>query len=60
MLFSTTSAVQGTRVRQYVEAVGTECDCLPGYLLKVQQRARRRALAQLRTGSHWLAEETGR
>jgi hypothetical protein len=30
------------------------------YVLAVRQRARRTALAQLRTGSHWLAEETGR
>ena len=26
----------------------------------VRERRRREALAQLRTGSHWLAEETGR
>jgi hypothetical protein len=31
-----------------------------GYLRAVRQRARRAALAQLRTGSHWLREETGR
>ena len=30
------------------------------YLAAVRQRVRRVALAQLRTGSHWLAEETGR
>ena len=30
------------------------------YLSAVRQRKRRAALAQLRTGSHWLAEETGR
>ena len=30
------------------------------YLGAVRQRIRRGALAQLRTGSHWLAEETGR
>ena len=30
------------------------------YLGAVRQRVRRAALAQLRTGSHWLAEETGR
>jgi hypothetical protein len=30
------------------------------YLGAVRQRSRRVALAQLRTGSHWLAEETGR
>lgn len=51
---------QGTRVRQYVTTVGTECEQLLDYLLMVPSRARRRALPQLRTGSHWLAEETGR
>lgn len=30
------------------------------YLGAVRQRLSRVALAQLRTGSHWLAEETGR
>ncbi len=30
------------------------------YIRAVRQRARRVALAQLRTGSHWLGEETGR
>ena len=30
------------------------------YLRAVRQRSQREALAQLRTGSHWLAEETGR
>jgi hypothetical protein len=30
------------------------------YLGAVRQRSRRVVLAQLRTGSHWLAEETGR
>ncbi len=30
------------------------------YLGAVRQRSRRVALAQLRTGSYWLAEETGR
>jgi hypothetical protein len=30
------------------------------YICAVRQRARRAALAQLRTGSHWLGEETGR
>ena len=54
------TAAQGTRVPQYVAAAGADCNSLPGYLLMVPQRARRHALAQLRTGSHWLAEETGR
>ncbi|KAL4858979.1 LINE-1 retrotransposable element ORF2 protein [Chlorella vulgaris] len=35
-------------------------DGMPGYLAALQHRAKWRALAQLRTGSHWLAEETGR
>ena len=30
------------------------------YLTAVRERSRRAALAQLRTGSHWGAEETGR
>ena len=30
------------------------------YLVQVPQRCRRQRLAQVRTGSHWLAEETGR
>jgi hypothetical protein len=30
------------------------------YLMAVRERSRREALAQLRTGSHWGAEETGR
>ncbi len=30
------------------------------YLGAVQQRSRRAALAKLHTGSHWLAEETGK
>jgi hypothetical protein len=33
---------------------------LAAYLGALRQRSRRVALAQLRTGSHWLAEETGR
>ena len=33
---------------------------LPAYLAAIQQRSRQRALTQLRCGSHWLAEETGR
>ena len=30
------------------------------YLLEVRRRPERQALAQLRTGSHWLLEERGR
>jgi hypothetical protein len=55
------TATQGTRCRQYVAATGAAtAEGLPGYLRRLQHRGRWRALAQLRTGSHWLAEETGR
>ena len=55
------STAQGTRVRQYVDATRADrADGLPGYLSALGHRGRWRALAQLRTGSHWLAEETGR
>lgn len=55
------STAQGTRIRQYAAATGADrANGLPGYLLRLQHRGRWRALAQLRTGSHWLAEETGR
>ena len=57
-------SAQGTRTRQYVATTGAaETDgklSLPAYLHAIPQRSRRQALAQLRTGSHWLAEETGR
>jgi hypothetical protein len=36
-----------------------ECVPRPAYLSAVRQGVQRVALAQLRTGSHWLAEETG-
>jgi len=32
----------------------------PRYLAEIPERRRRRSLTQLRTGSHWLREETGR
>ena len=60
------AAAQGTRARQYVASTGVGAGDgssgtrLPSYLLHIPQRSRRRALAQLRTGSHWLAEERGR
>lgn len=55
------SSAQGTRFSQYVAATGADAaEDLPGYLSTLQHRGRWRALAQLRTGSHWLAEETGR
>jgi hypothetical protein len=55
------STAQGTRAIQYVAATGADtAKGLPGYLRTLEHRGRWRALAQLRTGSHWLAEETGR
>ena len=35
-------------------------DVCAAYVDAIRERPRREALAQLRTGSHWLAEETGR
>ena len=60
------SAEQGTMYRQYVEACGTGLHvstglpARPRYLSVTLRRSRWRALAQLRTGSHWLAEARGR
>ena len=60
------SAEQGTMYRQYVEACGTGLNVTTGlparprYLSVTHRRSRWRALAQLRTGSHWLAEARGR
>jgi hypothetical protein len=55
------STMQGTRIRAYNAATGAAAaNGMPGYLSTLQHRAKWRALAQLRTGSHWLAEETGR
>lgn len=54
---------QGTKTRHYVDVVLGGVAAVSGpalYLDAVPQRRRRQALAQLRTGSHWLAEETGR
>lgn len=55
---------QGTKTRHYVDVVCGGIDLEhyrpAAYLKMVPDRARRRALAQLRTGAHWLAEETGR
>ena len=55
-----------TKHQNYVrDACGGELDAATlwapeAYLLAVRERCRRRALAQLRTSSHWGAEETGR
>ena len=59
------TGAEGTKVTHYVRSVrGGQIDAdsyRPAqYLDAVPQRSRRQALAQLRTGSHWLAEETGR
>ncbi|KAL4859077.1 Retrovirus-related Pol polyprotein from type-2 retrotransposable element R2DM [Chlorella vulgaris] len=54
------SSAQGTRIRAYNDATGpAAADGMPGYLAALQHRAKWRVPAQLRTGSHWLAEETG-
>jgi hypothetical protein len=54
-----------SKLRHYVEHVRggrleAECYGRVQYLDVVRERGRREALAQLRTGSHWGAEETGR
>ncbi len=55
------AAAQGTRAVQYVAATGADgARDMPRYLRTLEHRGRWRELAQLRTGSHWLAEETGR
>ena len=53
---------RGSKVKEYVAVTGAGADnlSLPAYLTAIPQRSRRRALTQLRCGSHWLAEETGR
>ncbi len=54
----------GSKTRAYVEQVraGITAESFgpAPYLESVRRRDRRLALTQLRTGSHWLAEETGR
>jgi len=54
-----------SRLRHYVHnvcggVVTAESVSKPQPYLEVRERHRREALAQLRTGSHWGAEETGR
>ena len=57
---------RATKLAQYVGIVlggrlpPLEEFALAEYMRRVRHRARRAALAQLRTGSHWLREETGR
>ena len=59
-----TRAQQGTKIRYYFHDVrGGLPDSeyvAPQYLSAAKRRAWRRALTQLRTGAHWLREETGR
>ena len=54
----------GTKIRHYVDCVRGQVTVdtyQPAvYLELVERRSRRAALARLRTGAHWLAEETGR
>ena len=56
------SDARGSKVKEYVAVTGAGTDnlSLPAYLAAIPQRSRRRALTQLRCGSHWLVEETGR
>jgi len=55
-----------SRLRHYVDGVGGgritpgSLEQMQPYLDEVRLRQHRQALAQLRTGSHWGAEETGR
>jgi len=59
-----TRAVPGRKTAYYIRVVrgGLPDDeyKTPEYLIKAERRAQTRALCQLRTGSHWLREETGR
>ena len=57
--------MRSSKVREYVAVTGrggagANSLSLPAYLAAIPQRSRRRALSQLRCGSHWPAEETGR
>ena len=53
-----------TKIKEYIALLGSDCFMQPAqpalYLQNIQSRGQRRALAQLRTGSHWLAVELGR
>ena len=53
-----------TNIKEYIALIGSDCftqHAQPAlYLQDIQSRRQRRALAQLRTGSHWLAVKLGR
>ena len=54
-----------SRLRHYFCSVRPSClstdgYCLPSYISQVRERRRRQALAELRTGVHWGAEERER
>jgi len=54
---------ESSKVQQYLrmrDGVATETYCMAPYLQAVTGRRQRKALAQLRAGSHWLAVESGR
>lgn len=59
------AATAGTKREFYFQHIRKELTSqtyteIPEYLQVLEKRGRRRALAQLRTGSHWLQEEVGR
>ena len=53
-----------TKFKECIALLGSDCFTQPAqpalYLQEIQSRRQRRALAQLRTASHWLAVELGR
>jgi len=54
---------ESSKVQQYLrmrDGVAPETYCMAPYLRAVTGRRQRKALAQLRAGSHWLAVESGR
>ena len=59
-----TRAAIGTKIHHYVhqvrEGLPEDGYLAPPYFSIVKRRADRRSLTQIRTGSHWLREETGR
>ena len=60
---SSVTASKSSKVQQYLrmrDVVVPETYCMAPYLRAVGGWRQRRGLAQLRTGSHWLAVESGR
>ena len=55
------SRLPSIKVEEHIALLGSECITQPAqpalYLQEVDSRRQRRALAQVRTGSHWLAVE---